>query len=141
MPPRLQHLCVCVIVLGLFTPSPASAQVAITTYHIDNNRTGWNSQETTLTPSNVASSSFGLLQTVALDDQVDGQPLYVSGVNITAGSHHGVHNVVYIATEGNTIYAIDAQSGTVLLSPNFGTPVSRPLGCTNNGPNVGINST
>ena len=39
------------------------------------------------------------------------------------------------------IYAIDAESGTVLLSPNFGQPIPKPLGCTNNGPNVGINST
>ena len=49
--------------------------------------------------------------------------------------------MVYVATEGNTIYAIDAEAGTVLLKPNFGTPVGFPLGCTNNGPNVGINST
>jgi hypothetical protein len=48
---------------------------------------------------------------------------------------------VYVATEGNTVYAIDAHSGTVLLKPNFGTPVRYPLGCGNNGPNVGINST
>ncbi|MGD0292180.1 MAG: hypothetical protein ABSC63_21535, partial [Candidatus Binataceae bacterium] len=39
------------------------------------------------------------------------------------------------------VYAIDVHSGTVLLSPNFGTPVPMPLGCNNNGPNVGINST
>ncbi len=125
----------------LFTTSLASGQTAITTYHVDNNRTGWNSHETVLTPANVASSSFGLLKSVALDDQVDGQPLFVPGVTITAGSHQGRHDVVYVATEGNTIYAIDAESGTVLLKPNFGKPVGHPLGCGNNGPNVGINST
>lgn len=114
---------------------------AVTTYHVDNNRTGWNSHETVLTPSNVGSSSFQQLLAVTLNDQVDGQPLFVPGVNITAGSHQGLHDVVYVATESNTIYAIDAESGTVLLSPNFGTAVSYPLGCTNNGPNVGINST
>ncbi len=114
---------------------------AVTTYHVDNNRTGWNSHETVLTPSNVGSSSFGLLHMVALNDQVDGQPLFVPGVNITAGTSQGQHDVVYVATEGNTIYAIDAESGKVLLKPNFGTPVSQPLGCNNNGPNVGINST
>src|SRR5271166_1468764 len=118
-----------------------SAQVAVTTYHYDNNRTGWNNQESTLTPANVATSAFGLLYNVALDDQVDGQPLLVPGVNITAGSHQGTHDVVYVATEGNTVYAIDAQSGTILLNPNFGKPVPYPLGCGNNGPNVGINST
>jgi hypothetical protein len=119
----------------------AAAQVSVTTYHYDNNRTGWNQQETVLTPTNVASSSFGLLEKVALDDQIDAQPLLVPGVNITAGSHQGKHDVVYVATEGDTIYAIDAEAGTVLLDPNFGKPVAMPLGCNNNGPNVGINST
>jgi len=114
---------------------------AITTYHVDNNRTGWNSHETTLTPANVGSTSFAQLHGVLLNDQVDAQPLFVPGVNITAGSHQGVHDVVYVATEGNTVYAIDAKTGTVLLNPNFGAPVAKPLGCVNNGPNVGINST
>src|ERR1019366_6112132 len=94
-----------------------------------------------LTPANVGNRSFGLLQTVALDDQVDAQPLVVPGVQITAGKYQGSHDVVYVATEGNTVYAIDVHSGTVLLSPRFGTPVPMPLGCNNNGPNVGINST
>ena len=49
--------------------------------------------------------------------------------------------MVYVATEGNTVYAIDVHTGAVLLNPNFGTPVSSPLGCSNNGPKVGINST
>lgn len=128
-------------ILTLLKASPVAGQVAITTYHVDTNRTGWNSQETVLTPANVGGSSFGLLKTVTLDDQVDGQPLFVPGVNITAGTSQGTHDVVYVATEGNTIYAIDAESGAVLLNPNFGTPVSMPLGCNNNGPNVGINST
>ena len=117
------------------------AQTSVTTYHNDNFRTGWNSQETVLTPATVSSSSFGLLETVALDDQVDAQPLVVPNVTITAGAYKGHHDVVYVATEGNTIYAIDVHSGTVLLQANFGTPVSYPLGCGNNGPNVGINST
>ncbi len=130
----------CFVSLVLCAASFAAGQ-AVTTYHVDNNRTGWNSHETVLTPANVGSSSFGLLHAVALNDQVDGQPLFVPAVNITAGKSKGVHDVVYVATEGNTIYAIDAESGKVLLKPNFGTPVSFPLGCTNNGPNVGINST
>ena len=119
----------------------ALAQTAVTTYHNDTYRTGWNNHETTLTPANVGSSAFGLLHNVALDDQVDAQPLVVPGVMITAGASQGQHDVVYVATEGNTIYAIDVHSGAVLLSPNFGKPVQYPLGCGNNGPNVGINST
>ena len=45
------------------------------------------------------------------------------------------------ATEGDTIYAIEAKNGAVLLSPNFGLPVPMPQGSSNNGPNVGINGT
>jgi hypothetical protein len=119
----------------------ATGQTAVTTYHYDNNRTGWNSKETTLTPANVSSSAFGLLHTIALDDQIDGQPLLVSGVNITAGSQQGTHDVVYVASENNTVYAIDQHSGAILLNPNFGKPVRFPIGCSNNGPNVGVNST
>jgi hypothetical protein len=116
-------------------------QTSITTYHYDNYRTGWNSQESVLTPANVGTSSFGLLKTVTLNDQVDAQPLVVPNVTITAGKYPGQHDVAYVATEGNTVYAIDVHSGVVLLNPNFGAPVSYPLGCSNNGPNVGINST
>ena len=118
-----------------------AGQTPVTTYHYDNNRTGWNSAETTLTPTNVASSAFGLLHTIMLDDQVDGQPLLVPAVNVTAGTQQGTHDVVYVGTENNTIYAIDQHSGAILLNPNFGKPVRFPIGCSNNGPNVGINST
>jgi hypothetical protein len=118
-----------------------AAQTAVTTYHNDNYRTGWNSSETVLTPANVNSSSFGRLAEVKLDDQVDAQPLVVPGVNITTGSNQGIHDVVYVVTGNDTVYAIDANAGTVLLSQHLGTPVSEPLGCNNNGPNVGITST
>lgn len=132
-----------VAALLLVTASPvALGQTSVTTYHNDNYRTGWNSNETILTPSNVIKATFGLQHSVALDDQVDAQPLVIPGVMITAGQYQGtVHDVAYVATEGNTVYAIDVHSGTVLLNPNFGTPVHYPLGCNNNGPNVGINST
>jgi hypothetical protein len=118
-----------------------AGQIAVTTYHYDNNRTGWNSQEAKLTPANVSSSAFGLLTTVFLDDQVDAQPLVVPGILITAGKNQGKHDVVYVATDGNSVYAIDTHNGTVLLKKNFGKPVPSPLGCNNNGPNVGIHST
>jgi len=60
------------------------AQFSVTTYHYDNGRTGWNSHETVLTTSNVNSSTFGVLKTVTLDDQVDSQPLVIPNVTITA---------------------------------------------------------
>lgn len=118
-----------------------AAQTAVTTYHNDNFRTGWNSTETVLTPTNVASSSFGLLAKVTLDDQIDAHPLIVPGVNITAGNNQGTHDVTYIVSESDTVYAIDANAGTILLSVSLGKPVFAPLGCNNNGPHVGINST
>src|SRR5580700_7912838 len=119
----------------------AAAQTAVTTYHNDNYRTGWNNTETILTPSNVNASQFGLLATVPVDDQVDAQPLLVPNVTITAGDYQGLHNVVYIVTGNDTVYAIDANTGTILLSNHLGTPVTWPLGCNNNGPHVGITST
>jgi hypothetical protein len=131
-------LAIILIVAGTTT---VAAQTAVTTYHNDNYRTGWNSSETVLTPANVNSSQFGQLGAVEVDDQVDAQPLLVPGVNITAGNHQGPHDVVYVATGNDTVYAIDANAGTVLLSNHLGTPVRAPLGCNNNGPNVGIDST
>ena len=126
--------------LCLAAQPAALAQMNVTTYHYDNNRSGWNPNETTLTQSNVSNSGFGLLQTVALDDQVDAQPLIVNNETINGTQH----NVVYVATENNSVYAIDAQSGQILLQTNLGTSVpyyDLPGGCGNNGPEVGINST
>lgn len=111
---------------------------SVVTYHNDDQRTGWNSHENTLTTGNVRPLTFGLIASVSLDDQVDAQPLVVTNQNIAG---QGVHTVVYVATESNTIYAIDSWSGTVLKSVSLGPPVPMPQGCTNNGPNVGINGT
>jgi hypothetical protein len=136
-----------IIGLTLFTaiavPTAAALaqQQTVATYHYDTRRTGWNSIETTLSPANVGSTSFGVLAEVMLDDQVDAQPLIVPNQQITAGPTPGTYQVVYVATEANTIYAINAANGAVLLSRNLGTPVPMPLNCGNNGPNVGINST
>ncbi len=129
------------IVLTLASSLLAAAQVSVTTYHYDNYRTGWNSNETTLTVAALQTSKFAVLGKVALDDQVDAQPLIVPNVTITTGTYPGLHTVVYVGTDNNSIYAIDANTGKVLLSPNFGPPVVRPLGCGKNVPDVGINST
>jgi hypothetical protein len=128
-------------VFALAASSFAAAQFAATTYHYDNYRTSWNSEETTLTVSAVQSSSFGMLEKVTLDDTVDAQPLVVPNVTITAGSSPGVYNVVYVVTENNSIYAINTANGKVLLSVNFGAPVSGKLGCAGVQVDVGINST
>src|SRR5579863_10274734 len=97
-------------------------KIAVTTYHYDNLRTGWNSHEEQLTPAAVKSTHFGVLYTTALDDIVDAQPLVVPDQMITAGLHPGKYDVVYVATESNTVYAIDAGSGAVLLSQPLGAP-------------------
>ena len=115
----------------------ARSPFAVTTYHYDNLRTGWNSNEKTLTPQNVNATTFGILKTVTLDDQVDAQPLVVPSQTI-AGS---THDVVYVATEANTIYAIDASSGAKLVGRNLGSPVPKPLECGTNSAVVGITST
>jgi hypothetical protein len=132
---------VLALVILLANAFVVSAQTSVTTYHNDNYRTGWNNTETILTPSNVNATQFGLLVTVPVDDQVDAQPLLVPNVTITAGNYQGLHNVVYVVTGNDTVYAIDANTGTILLSNHLGTPVTWPLGCNNNGPHVGITST
>ena len=119
--------------------APATKQ-AVTTYHNDNLRTGRNQNETVLTPQNVNSTGFGLQHSVTLDEQVDSQPLLVPGVNITAGQHQGKHEVVYVETENNTVYAIGTSKGEILLSQNFGTPIN-VAHCNSPTPMIGITST
>ncbi len=123
-------------------PAQAQSPFAVLTHHYDTGRTGWNKAETVLTPANVSTpGGFGLLRSVVLDAQVDGQPLVVPGVVIAGDPNAGAHDVVYVATEGNTIYAIDPGTGAVLLSRNFGTPVARASGCNNAYSGIGIQST
>lgn len=105
--------------------SIASAQVNVTTYHNNNFRTGLNDHETTLSPVNVNPAKFGLLFNLPVDGQVYAQPLYLSKLTV-AGK--GVHNVVFIATEHNSLYAYDADSNTgdnaqPLWHINFGPSV------------------
>jgi hypothetical protein len=137
---RISYMAFAVLILGSIGSISAQSPQVVLTYHGDNLRTGWFSAETQLTASNVNSQSFGLLQTVVLDGRVDAEPLYVS--QLTVGSQ-GVHNVVYVATENNSVYAIDADSGTVLWKHTFGTPV--PYTYKNNDDNIypvmGIQST
>src|ERR1700730_13105285 len=113
----------------------AQSPVWVPTYHYDNLRTGWNSHETQLTLQNVTQSTFGIIGTAKLDDQVDAQPLIVPNQTIVGGTFSGTFDVVYVATESNTIYAIDASNGAMLLSRNLGSPVPKAHG------NAGILST
>ncbi len=120
----------------------AHAQVNVPTYHNDIARTGQNVAETILTPANVNAAEFGKLFSVPVDGYVYAQPLYVSSVNIAGGSH----NVVYVVTEHDSVYAIDADSGTVYaqvsLIPSGGTTVkSTEFNCTDLVPEIGITGT
>src|SRR5262249_35356636 len=116
-----------------------SSGIDVLTHHYDVQRTGWNSQEKILTAKNLGGGAFGLLRSVTLDDEVDAQPLVVTNQQISGVT--GTRTVVYVATEGNTVYAIDAATGAVLLHRNLGTPVSETvLGwCNNNTIHIGMN--
>ena len=82
---------------------------SVTTWHYDIARTGANVGETTLTPANVNSTNFGKIATFPVDGFVVGQPLYLAGVNISA---QGVHNVIYVTTMHDSVYAFDADSSS-----------------------------
>ncbi len=98
----------------------ADAQTNVLTQHNDNNRDGVNASETILHPSNVNQSQFGLLFKVPVDDQIFSQPLYMSNMSIAGGTH----NVVFVATTNNSVYAFDADSGTQYWHVNLGTAFS-----------------
>jgi hypothetical protein len=120
------------------------AQVAVTTYHNNNLRTGFNGSETQLKPSNVDSAHFGLLFTLPTDGEVYAQPLYLPKIAIP---NKGVHNVLYVATEHNSVYAFDADSntganGTPLWHVNLGASVPNgDTGTDDINPEVGITGT
>jgi hypothetical protein len=96
--------------------------VNVLSYHNDDPSTGQNLNESVLTPANVNSTTFGKLRSTTVSGQVYAQPLYVSGVTTTAGVQPGLHNVSYVATEGDILYAIDADTGTILWQDSFLIP-------------------
>lgn len=113
----------------------------VLTYHNDNGRTGQNLAETLLTTSNVRSSTFGLLGTIPVDGKVDAQPLVASGVAIPG---QGVHNVLIVATENDSIYAFDADTRAQLWHVTLtlsGESPSDDRGCSQVSPQIGVTST
>jgi hypothetical protein len=86
--------------------SPASSFTGVFTQRYDAQRTGQNRQESILTPSNVAGSTFGKLFACAVDGEVYAQPLYVANFLLQGGTH----NVVFVATMNDSVYAFDADA-------------------------------
>ena len=84
-------------------------------YHMDALSTGVNNTETTLTRANVNSTLFGKLWSAPVTGQVYAEPLVETGVNITVGPNQGMHNVVFVATEHDQLYAFDADAATPTL--------------------------
>jgi hypothetical protein len=103
---QLCQLCFAIVVLTFVVPS-VTGQVSVVTEHNDNSRTGQNVSETFLTPSNVIKKYFGKLFTQNVDGQVVAQPLYLPGVSIPGA---GTHNVVYVATQHDSVFAFDADN-------------------------------
>jgi fibronectin type 3 domain-containing protein len=91
--------------------NPAS----VTQYHYDAISNGVNPNETILTRSNVNFNQFGKLWQFQTQGQVYAEPLVLTGVNITTGANQGMHNVVFVATEHDQLYALDADAATPTL--------------------------
>jgi hypothetical protein len=112
----------------------------VTTYKNDLNRSGQNLAESTLTLTNVAASTFGLLRLLPVDGRVDAQPLYLSAL-ATAG---GTFNTVFVATEHDSVYAFDSDSGAILWHVSLlgaGEMPSDNRGCGQVTPEIGVTST
>jgi len=112
----------------------------VTTYHNDIARTGQNLTEAKLTQANVNSQTFGLLRNLMVDGKVDAEPLYLSQLAV-AGANH---NVVFIATEHDSVYAFDSDTGVQLWKVSLlgsGETTSDDRGCSQVSPEIGITST
>jgi len=150
-----------VLLLSAIPPSspPGFSQSSVVTYHYDNARTGLNGQEQFHTPANVNQNQFRRLFFQPVDGQIYGQPLYMSNVSIPG---KGTHNVVFVTTQGDSVYAFDADDNQganasylwhadLLRDPAYGaapgaTTVpqeSQPEGiwCSDISPQIGITST
>jgi hypothetical protein len=106
-----RQLCLTLLVVCAVFLSSSFAQQPFATSRGDSARDGANTNETLLTPANVNTTHFGKLFSFPVDYVVMAQPLYVPNVNIPG---QGTHNVVYVATEMDSVYAIDADTGAQL---------------------------
>ena len=112
----------------------------VVTFHDDAGRTGANLTESVLTPANVNSASFGLLRVLSVDGKVDAQPLYLAQLSVAGATH----NVVFVATENDSVYAFDPQTGAILWHVSLlgsGEAPSDSHGCYQIEPTIGVTST
>lgn len=122
------------------TGSTPTSGTDVVTYKNDVMRSGQNLTESVLTTANVASSTFGLLRNLQVDGKVDAQPLYLSKLTVTGASH----NVVFVATENNSLYAFDSASGAVLWQVSLNGSGETPSDdhyCGQITPQIGITAT
>jgi Malectin domain/Legume lectin domain/Chitobiase/beta-hexosaminidase C-terminal domain len=122
----------------------SSTATSILTQHYDTARTGQNTTETVLTPADVNSTLFGKLFSLPVDGYVYAQPLYVPALAIPG---NGTHNVLYVATEHDSLYAFDADTGSQLWKVSFLINGATTLSPSNVGntqdinPEIGITGT
>jgi hypothetical protein len=138
-PTRLTRaLSILALSVCLFQTQLISA-ASILTQHNDLSRSGANPNETILTTNNVGPSTFGKLFSLAIDGFTYSQPLYAPGVTLT---NHGTHNVLYVATAHDSVYAFDAESGVQYWRVSLGTAVpSSVIGTVDIQVEVGVIST
>lgn len=124
-PVRVAAATALALLIALSAGSVARARVpvAVLTQHNDAARTGANLSETTLNTANVNAAQFGKLFARPVDGDIYAQPLYVPNLAIPG---QGLHNVVFVATQHNSVYAFDADDPAA----------SAPLWHVNLGPSV-----
>ena len=123
------------------TVNSVSATTDVLTYHNDIARTGQNLTESILTTSNVTSATFGKIGFYPVDGRVDAQPMYASNVTVPG---KGTHNVLIIPTEHDSVYAFDADSGSILWQTSMlagGETPSDPRNCGQVSPEIGVTAT
>jgi hypothetical protein len=133
------------------TPTPATSSGSgggptvfgtdVLTYHNDAMRSGQDLTENVLTPQNVGVMTFGKLRILAADGAVDAAPLVVSGLMV-GGTQH---NVLYVASEHDSLFAYDADTGALLAKTSLlgsSESPSEPVnGCGQVSPEIGITAT
>ncbi len=140
----LTHTATVALTVVPASASPAPAGPDVTTYHYDNTRQGWNAQETILTPNNVNAQQFGLLGVYPVDGKVDAAPLYAGAQTVQAGAVLVTENVVYAATEHDSVYALNPATGAQAWRTSVlgaGETPSDARNCGQVTPEIGITAT